>query len=448
MPPTIAQAIEEFGFPVSRKPPDEELIDLLVNAAEIEHGLLVQYLYAAASTGEPEINAALRLIAIEEMGHFITVQNLLLAFGAAPHLNHADWTAAEFFQPFPFRLEQASKLSLAKYTIAEMPDHASPHLDADQKAALPSILTDATASAGAPVQPHRVGLLYAKIYWLLRESDEPLPRGETEPWADFPIEAARKEVPGAHVSAALLKPASFAVQAVRAHWKRKQDSLIVDRIASRADARAAVAALSAQGEGFGISPDGHFDRFVKAWKIASVATAPIARDVAVDPWYDTPGAPSSVPRAGDPLTNPTAAAFARLSDRCYEIVVLSAALDLLLAPTAPEIDRQTVASASIKCMKDCLQPVINVLVELPVAKPDAPGVKRAGAPYMQLPLIAGTSCKSVLDRIRAAKDEAVEITSGTTGDAALSIVLRNKAKSIATKLQTDIWDNALATIAT
>ena len=105
LPPTMAQAIEKFGFPVSNKPPDEELIDLLVNAAEIEHGLLVQYLYASASATDPSIKAALKLIAIEEMGHFITVQNLLLAFGGAPHLDHDDWTSTAFFRPFPFRLE-------------------------------------------------------------------------------------------------------------------------------------------------------------------------------------------------------------------------------------------------------------------------------------------------------------------------------------------------------
>src|SRR5918998_4558616 len=76
---------------------------LLESAAEIEHSLMVQYLYAAYSlksadeVTDPQQQAALddtsahswpqvRLaIAREEMGHLLTVQNLLLLLGLPLH---------------------------------------------------------------------------------------------------------------------------------------------------------------------------------------------------------------------------------------------------------------------------------------------------------------------------------------------------------------------------
>jgi hypothetical protein len=72
---------------------------LLQIAAEIEHSLMLQYLYAAYSIdstfGQPTnpnlsrtINGwkvAIRGIARQEMAHFATVQNLLIALGDEPY---------------------------------------------------------------------------------------------------------------------------------------------------------------------------------------------------------------------------------------------------------------------------------------------------------------------------------------------------------------------------
>jgi len=67
----------------------EFAVFLLHAAAEIEHSLLIQYLYAAYSIdeqSEQDVNnfglswkTTIRLVAREEMAHLITVQNLLLA---------------------------------------------------------------------------------------------------------------------------------------------------------------------------------------------------------------------------------------------------------------------------------------------------------------------------------------------------------------------------------
>jgi len=87
----ILRAFMELGVP---RPPQsrtvrDEVIFLLRCASEIEHELLIQYLFAAYSIN-PSDRVASRWIdniiqiAKEEMGHLITVQNLLLAIGADP----------------------------------------------------------------------------------------------------------------------------------------------------------------------------------------------------------------------------------------------------------------------------------------------------------------------------------------------------------------------------
>ena len=118
--------------------PRDEAVFLLHTGAEIEHALLVQYLYAAYSLKSakevPQEHAAkvrawkrtLLDIAREEMGHLITVQNLLRLVGGPLNLEREDYPFRSQLYPFPFRLEPLSKASLAKYVVAEMPYLADP----------------------------------------------------------------------------------------------------------------------------------------------------------------------------------------------------------------------------------------------------------------------------------------------------------------------------------
>ena len=78
----------------------EALIYMLCQAAELEHGIMCQYLFAAASLKQradeglspEELDAVTRWrrtishVATEEMLHLALVQNVLSAIGAAPHL--------------------------------------------------------------------------------------------------------------------------------------------------------------------------------------------------------------------------------------------------------------------------------------------------------------------------------------------------------------------------
>src|SRR6266576_4429675 len=83
----------------------EALIYMLCQAAELEHGIMCQYLYAAFSLKQSEdegltaeeADAVQRWrkhishIAAQEMLHVSLVQNLLSAIGAAPHLSRPNY---------------------------------------------------------------------------------------------------------------------------------------------------------------------------------------------------------------------------------------------------------------------------------------------------------------------------------------------------------------------
>ena len=85
----------------------EALIYMLCEAAELEHGIMCQYLFAAASLKQDEDEGltaeeldavrrwrqAISHVGTEEMLHLALVQNLLAAIGAAPHLSRPNLPA-------------------------------------------------------------------------------------------------------------------------------------------------------------------------------------------------------------------------------------------------------------------------------------------------------------------------------------------------------------------
>jgi hypothetical protein len=111
--------------------PRDEAVFLLTAAAEIEHALVVQYLFAAYSlrvvSGEPNFEELLKIqslilqIAREEMGHLITVQNLLHLVGGPLNFNREHSPYASEIYPFRFKLEPLTLDTLAKYVVAESP---------------------------------------------------------------------------------------------------------------------------------------------------------------------------------------------------------------------------------------------------------------------------------------------------------------------------------------
>ncbi len=111
-----------------------EVARLLRIAAELEHLLVIEYLYAGYSvrdayfdrivgdvrTGEGA-SQTLSQVAVEEMLHLRQVNQLLIELGAPPHLGRPKLPFRSALYPFDLQLEPLSSRSLARYLYIEAP---------------------------------------------------------------------------------------------------------------------------------------------------------------------------------------------------------------------------------------------------------------------------------------------------------------------------------------
>jgi hypothetical protein len=123
-----------------------ELIRLVKEASEIEHSLMIQYIFAAYSlkpkyrsivgSAAPSSDSLLG-VAIEEMQHLAAANKLLVALGSNPNLERQDFPYESDIYPFPLSLERLSRASLARYTYVEAGRESIPYQNApstqDQK---------------------------------------------------------------------------------------------------------------------------------------------------------------------------------------------------------------------------------------------------------------------------------------------------------------------------
>jgi hypothetical protein len=113
IPPDVLTGIEPPEHPLAVEHRDQ-LIYLLREAAELEHGIMCQYLFAAFSMRQStdegltveQVQALSRWrgvvleVARQEMLHLALVQNLLTSIGAAPHLGRPNLPSpARYFPP-------------------------------------------------------------------------------------------------------------------------------------------------------------------------------------------------------------------------------------------------------------------------------------------------------------------------------------------------------------
>lgn len=114
----------------------QEIIYALNEAAEIEHGFMIQYIFAAMSmkkyinekiTGEQQElirkwESDILSVAREEMAHLGTVCNLLSAVGGAPHFKRPNFPQkATQYYPFDFVLSRFSDESIYRFIRFELP---------------------------------------------------------------------------------------------------------------------------------------------------------------------------------------------------------------------------------------------------------------------------------------------------------------------------------------
>jgi hypothetical protein len=309
-------------------PRKEDVLVLLREAAELEHQLMIQYLFAAYSlktepdefTGAPDPHGAARTgagwrdrilaIAREEMGHLITVQQVFLSLGGAPHFDRDSFPISPHFYPFAYMLEPLTTKSLAKYLWSEKPQ---------EDATLPRDLLLGHDRAQIetevyPHQPNELGILYEAILHGLEL---------------LPDEAFDADV---------------STQTDLSRWPGLGRLAIVDWIPNRDAARAAVEQIVRQGEGhLSSKEESHFQRFLELYReFRAAVTEGIdpARNVAIDPNTADPdrtGHDMRRYRVLEPgrITAQPALAWARLFNKRYAVLLANLTHALTLPSASP-----------------------------------------------------------------------------------------------------------------
>ena len=249
---------------------------LLESAAEVEHALMVQYLYAAWSlrsadevdpdhAGVLDDGAAdswprtLLGVACEEMGHLMTVQDLLLLIGLPPNLEREDFPPRKDLYPFPLHLQPLTRTSLARYVVAEAAADAPGIED----------VVAVTQGAGGP-RVNRVGILYGLLGLVFATPEQVQEGAGGDPWDAMVAriaEAAYQQAPPEawHLPDEAFLDGAAAQQATPSDWE--VGGVRVHRVTGRAGARAAVRDIGEQGEGPTSSGGrSHFERLLRMYR--------------------------------------------------------------------------------------------------------------------------------------------------------------------------------------
>ncbi|MCB2406353.1 ferritin-like protein [Hymenobacter lucidus] len=364
--------------------------------AEIEHGLMVQYLYAAYSIGGEQVPEQYRDrvrrwqevilgIAKEEMGHFISCQNVLRLIGAPLNFARDDYPWDTPFYPFPFTLQPLTLDSLAKYVFAESPEG---WIDSDDPIAreIKEKMQQVTAD------PHRVGTLFTVILQLIQDPDlisDEVFQSKTYPYQAKFDEWGRGYTGGNRGNTTGGNPPGT-------------PDVLVMPLLSRDDAYNALLAISEQGEAPHVAADesgpSHFARFLTIYKemrevLANTGGSWLpSRNLATNPYVGS-GQPdeasTNLTKSGqptdytcEPITNEEAKAWAELFNLRYRMLLNYLMHSFQLDDSADiygtRTPRGTIIAATFGEMYN-LRSIANVLVRLPLADT---GDKLAGPPFM------------------------------------------------------------------
>ena len=121
----LARRFDLLPTTVDASSPKDDAVGLLRLAAEVEHALMVQYLYAAVSLADdPDARQKLLAVAIQEMDHLLSLQNLLIALDgpAGIYLGRDHLRLSSVFNPLPLDFEPVGELALAKFVVVEAPE--------------------------------------------------------------------------------------------------------------------------------------------------------------------------------------------------------------------------------------------------------------------------------------------------------------------------------------
>jgi hypothetical protein len=350
----------------------EELVSLLGEAAELEHGLACSYLYAAfslkrstddgLSASELDVVERWRTtimdVAEQEMLHLALVCNLLTAIGAAPHLRRPAMPHTSRYYPagITIELRRFDDASLTRFIFLERPEHVevdaeilehpTVDLEAEVPAAAPGALVldeDLTDDAGAadPASYSTIGHLYQTIEAaFIRLSDA---RGEANLFIGPP-----------------------AAQATSAYFAL-HDLVAVTDLAS---ARAALEILTTQGEGVRDDwADAHYGRFLAVrTELRDLVSSRPGFDPAW-PALDNPSEHDSQPderRVNDPV----ALDVMRLFNSAYTLMTL-VLLRCFAHTDESEGALRTLSHSAVDLMEDVIAPLGSLLARMPARQGSA-----------------------------------------------------------------------------
>ena len=400
----------------------EYAVFLLSMAAEIEHSLMVQYLYSAWSLGGSQVPEAHRAdietwrrsllgIAKEEMGHLLTVQNLLRLLGGPTHLDREDFPWISGFYPFAFSLQPASRQSIAKYVIAESPEVWPDSVSKSERDSIEKLASEDTG-----MQVGRVGVLYQKLIAMVGDphalKDDDFRTGTYATQATFD-DWGRGYAAGARGATAGTAP-----------------DVLVLRAGNRAQAVYALKQIAEQGEATQLlvadQEDSHFMRFIEIWRGLDKASGwSPSLPLPVNPTLPGPGV------SGPIITNPESQAWAAMFNLRYRMLLtwLGHALNLGASDSSGEgVGKRGLALNRVFTEMYFLKAIAGLLSRRPLASdPNQPAGPPFQMPYtLNLPADESAVWRLHLDLARASLASAKTLpASGADGEALLAALKTN-----------------------
>jgi hypothetical protein len=352
--------------------PNDEAVFLLNIAAEVEHALMVQYLFAAYSLRDPsefpndkaalvrDWRNTIARVAREEMGHLITVQNLLRSLGAPLSLARDEFPIDTGFYPFAFRLEPLSKNSAAKYAFTEMPPgNVAETIDGVTADEVADITNRANEdNAGNPA--NRVGKLYERLIAVIQSLPE----------SDFSF-------------------GSISQQARFDEWGLAKHDILILPVGNRSEAITALQEIAEQGEGplsagAASDPASHFQQFLNIYRVIPEDNNKSWHPLPAHPIVPNPNVRTPVAGEENPglITQPEARLWGQLLNARYRrlLITLRHALEIESPPpTGLKSTPRGLLISWIFSEMYQLRSISNILVSLPAGS-TADG-DRAGPPF-------------------------------------------------------------------
>ncbi|PRY11892.1 ferritin-like protein [Pontibacter ummariensis] len=364
----------------------EELLNALAEAAELEHGLLIQYLFAAFSLKRrPDEGISLTQqlmiedwektilsVAHQEMYHLANVCNLLSAIGGAPRFERPNFPQPlKKYYPFDFQLEKFNDFTLYRFIIFELPQGVTPPPPPKEVNLNESIKTTA-AFAPDPLIYNHIGELYNRI----AEGFKAIPES-------------------------LLFIGSHNHQDID-RWTLR---LSMHAVTNRETALKAIKEIVEEGEGTTNNrKDSHYDKFLKIREalLAEKAKDPDfepARQIVINPQTrehrDINGAITLI-------TNKISRKVAELFNTTYSTMLMML-IQYYSYGDENQHQREMLRDSSRRLMSALIRPLAEILTEMPVSESVEDGMSGPGFEiYGPLGLLGKTSSrwKILLERIQ------------------------------------------------